>query len=130
MIAASAGPLLALMVFAFRQVLTDTAWTQVEKYVRVSFWGLNVGLALMVVTNLFPGGVLQLHDVLVDGYWHARGPEFLNARIVRLIEWGRLPADAIFIGLGVAPMVVAALLTYRRMGHHPRTNPAPTTVEG
>jgi nitric oxide reductase large subunit len=30
-----------------------------EKYIRVSFWGLNVGLAMMVVSNLFPGGLFS-----------------------------------------------------------------------
>ena len=35
----------ALMVFAMRQVLADEQWKRVEKYVRVSFWGLNIGLA-------------------------------------------------------------------------------------
>ena len=49
-------------------------------------WGLNIGLAMMVVTNLFPGGVLQFLDVLNNGYWHARGPEFLEGRIPRLID--------------------------------------------
>ena len=33
----------ALMVFAFRQILDDAQWTRVDKYVRVSFWGLNLG---------------------------------------------------------------------------------------
>jgi len=70
---------------------------------------------LMVVSNLFPGGVLQLWDVLNHGYWHARGPEFLNERIARLIEWARLPGDLVFIGLGVVPLVVAAATTYRLM---------------
>jgi nitric oxide reductase subunit B len=105
----------ALMVFAFRQVLADEQWGRVERYIRTSFWGLNVGLALMVVSNLFPGGVLQLLDVLHNGYWHARGPEFLNERIMRIIEWSRLPGDAVFIGLGVVPAVIAAGLTYARM---------------
>ena len=36
--------------------------------------GSTSGLGLMVVLNLFPGGVLQLADVLQNGYWHARGP--------------------------------------------------------
>jgi nitric oxide reductase subunit B len=117
----------ALMVFAFRQVLADAEWTRVEKYVRVSFWGLNTGLALMVVTNLFPGGVLQLYDVLANGYWHARGPEFLNERIVRIIEWARLPADLIFIALGVTPMAIAAVLTYRLMRAAP-ASPSATMV--
>ncbi len=103
----------ALMVFALRQVLGDVEWARVERYIRVSFWGLNLGLALMVVTNLFPGGVLQLWDVLQNGYWHARGPEFLSGRIVRLVEWLRLPGDLVFIGLGVVPLLVAMGLAYR-----------------
>jgi nitric oxide reductase subunit B len=59
---------LALMVFAMRQVSSDEQWLKTEKYIRVSFWGLNAGLALMVVTSLFPGGVLQFVDVLNNGY--------------------------------------------------------------
>ncbi len=103
----------ALMVFAFRQVLNDEQWASVEPLVRVSFWGLNVGLALMVVLNLFPGGVLQLLDVLRNGYAHARSLEFLNQPIMRRIEWLRLPADLIFILGGVVPLLLAALRTYR-----------------
>lgn len=103
----------ALMVFALRQVLGDPEWARVEKFIRLSFWGLNLGLGLMVVTNLFPGGVLQLWDVLQNGYWHARGPEFLSGRIVRLVEWLRLPGDLVFIGMGVLPLVAAMALAYR-----------------
>lgn len=101
----------AMMVFALRQVLTDEQWIKPEKYVRISFWGLNTGLALMVILNLFPGGVLQLRDVLNNGYWHARTAEFMNS--MRLIEWLRLPADVIFIGFGVLPLLIAAIITYR-----------------
>jgi len=104
---------ISFMVFAIRQVLPDEEWMNVEKYIRVSFWGLNIGLALMVVLNLFPGGVLQFLDVLKNGYWHARSPEFLNQRITTLIEWMRLPADAIFILFGVVPTLIAAGLAYR-----------------
>ncbi|AJE04687.1 nitric-oxide reductase large subunit [Geobacter pickeringii] len=105
----------ALTVFALRQVLTDEQWAGPERFVRVSFWGLNIGLALMVVTNLFPGGVLQLFDVLDHGYWHARGPEFLNGTIPRLIEWLRMPGDLVFIAAGAFPLLIAAGLTYRMM---------------
>jgi nitric oxide reductase subunit B len=55
----------------------------------------------MVVTNLFPGGVLQLADVLRNGYWHALGPEFLGTKAMRLIEWLRLTGDFVFIAFGV-----------------------------
>ncbi len=103
----------ALMVFAFRQVLSEERWAAVEPLIRFSFWGLNLGLALMVGLNLFPGGVLQLLDVLRNGYAHARSAEFLNQPIIRWIEWLRLPADLVFIGLGVVPLALAALRTYR-----------------
>ncbi len=98
---------MALLVFALRQVSSDLEWSTLEKYVRVSFWGLNVGLALMVITNLFPGGVLQFADVLKNGYWHARSIEFLHTGILPYIEWFRLPADLVFILLGVIPMLIA-----------------------
>jgi nitric oxide reductase subunit B len=114
---------IAFMVFAIRQVLPEKEWGRVEKYVRTSFWGLNIGLAGMIVLNLFPAGVLQLVDVLRNGYWHARGPEFLNDRITTLLEWIRLPADAIFILFGVIPLLIAAGFTYRfiRKGSSPPT---------
>jgi len=107
---------MALLVFAIRQVTADAAWGRIEKYIRTSFWGVNVGLALMSLSNLFPGGVLQLLDVLNNGYWHARSPEFLTSRVAQTIEWLRLPGDLIFIGLGVAPLVVASGWAYWSMG--------------
>ena len=86
-----------------------------EWLVRLSFWGLNGGLALMVATSLFPGGVLQLWDVLAHGYWHARSPAFSRQGLLLILEWVRLPADAIFIGVGVVPAVLAAARTYWAM---------------
>jgi len=69
----------------------------------------------MVVGNLFPGGVLQLHDVLTNGYWHARSADYLDQDLVRFVEWCRLPGDVVFIVLGVIPLVIAALLSYGSM---------------
>jgi len=103
---------IALMVMAFRQVLDDSHWKKVEKYIRVSFWGLNGGLILMVIGNLFPGGLMQLYDVLNNGYWHARSLDYLNRDPVRAIEWARMPGDLIFILIGVLPLTVAAIRTY------------------
>jgi len=105
----------ALIVLACRQVLTDEEWVRPEKFIRVSFFGLNAGLALMLIGSLFPGGVFQLLDVLKHGYWHARGLEYLNQGFVRFIEWCRLPGDVVFIVLGVIPLVIATCLTYLRM---------------
>ncbi len=104
----------SLMVFAFREASNEDEWRRIGKLVGVSFFGLNIGLLLMVATNLFPGGVYQLYDVLTNGYWHARSPEFLTKGLMHTIEWLRLPADAIFLGLGCAPLVLAGLWVYAK----------------
>jgi nitric oxide reductase subunit B len=103
----------ALLVFVLRQVSPEWHWARIEKYIRVSFWGLNIGLMGMVVLNLFPVGVLQLQDVLTHGYWHGRSTDFLNGDLIRFLAWLRLPADLVFIVAGVMPLVIATLLTYR-----------------
>jgi nitric oxide reductase subunit B len=113
----------ALMVLAFRQVSSPEQWARTEKYVRVSFWGLNIGLALMLAGSLFPGGVMQFYDVLSHGYWHARGLGYLNQEFVRLLEWARLPGDTVFILFGVIPLVVAAILTYLDLWKTPVRSP-------
>ena len=115
---------IALMILTLRQVLTDEQWEKPEKFIRVSFWGLNIGLALMVISNLLPGGVMQLWDVMENGYWHARSIAYTGQEHVRLLEWLRMPADMIFILLGALPAIIAALLTYKaiRFGGRPEAS--------
>ena len=72
-------------------------------------WGLSVGLALMVVLDLFPAGVLQLQDSLANGYWHARRQAFLMTGPYHTLEWIRVIADTTFLVFGVVPIVVATL---------------------
>ena len=103
---------IALLVFAIRQCLDDARFARIEKYIRVSFWGLNIGLALMVILSLFPGGVLQLVDAIKNGYWHARSAEFMGGKTMKTFEWIRLPADMIFIVFGVVPIAIAACVAY------------------
>ncbi len=102
----------ALLVFVLRQSSSDAHWERMQKWLRLSYWGLNLGLAGMVVLNLFPSGVLQLLDAIRNGYWHARGPEFSGRPLIAALEWARLPADLAFIFLGVVPLVIVTLLTY------------------
>jgi nitric oxide reductase subunit B len=103
---------LALMMFSIRQVLPEVQWKRVEKYIRLSFWGTNLGLALMVLLALFPGGVMQFRDVLINGYWHARSPAYLDTPVAKLFEWVRLPGDLLFGILGILPVVIAIGMTY------------------
>ncbi len=100
---------LALMVFVLRQTSTDERWAGIEKYIRVGFWGTNIGLALMVVLSLFPGGVLQVWDVVQHGYWHARALDYIGSSRSHMLEWMRLPGDLVFIIFGSIPMAIAAI---------------------
>lgn len=102
----------ALLIFALRQVSSDAHWNRIEKYVKLSFWGLNIGLAGMLLLQLFPSGVLQFLDVLNNGYWHARSPAFLDRGLITGLAWARLPADIIFILLGAVPLCIATVATY------------------
>ncbi|HXK60556.1 MAG TPA: nitric-oxide reductase large subunit [Acidobacteriota bacterium] len=80
-----------------------------ERAMKLSFWGLNIGLAMMLFVNLVPMGILQLYDAFQNGYVHARAPEFFEQPAVRLIEWLRMPGDVIFIVAGILPVVYLAL---------------------
>lgn len=106
---------IAFLVFAIRQVSSAEHWKRIEKYVKISFWGLNIGLAGMVILQLFPSGVLQLLDVIKNGYWHARSLEFSGQQQIVNLAWLRLPADLLFIFAGVLPLLVAVVMTYFNM---------------
>jgi nitric oxide reductase subunit B len=100
---------LALLVFVIRQTASDKAWPGIERYVRVAFWGTNIGLLMMVFMSLFPSGVMQIWDVLQNGYWHARSTAYTNGIGPITLEWLRLPGDLVFIIFGSIPIVIAAI---------------------
>jgi len=104
-----------------------------ERAMKLSFWGLNVGLALMLFVNLVPMGILQLNDAFQNAYVHARTPEFFEQTTVRVIEWLRLPGDLLFILAGILPVVylAARMFTERnRYGRLPQGAEAEELVEG
>jgi nitric oxide reductase subunit B len=92
-----------------------------ERAMQISFWSLNVGLALMLFLNLAPVGGLQLFDSVRHGYWHAREPAFFADPAVRLFEWLRLPGDTLFIVGGILPVVYLALRMFVQRGRYGRT---------
>src|SRR5262249_8849318 len=112
---------MALLVFALRYLLRPEDWS--DRLAAASFWCLNLGLAWMGFVNLFPLGVLQLGGSVANGYWHARSIQFFRDHA--LIEWLRLPGDALFIG-GVLPVVYMAA----RAAFRPRPAVAPAAPPG
>jgi nitric oxide reductase subunit B len=100
---------LAVMVFCLRAMQTDATWKRTERFVKIGFWGVNVGLALMIVLDLFPGGVLELWDSIANGYWHARRQTFLMNGLYHDLEWLRIVGDLVFLLAGALPIAVGAL---------------------
>jgi nitric oxide reductase subunit B len=103
---------IGLLVFAVRQAVSDPLWQTLEKFVRTGFWGINIGLLLMVVLSLFPAGLLQLLDVLENGYWHARGLAYTGSVQSLFYEWLRLAGDLVFILFGAIPIMTATVYAY------------------
>lgn len=100
---------LGLSCFAMRKNLTDEQWAPLRKWLRCSLWGLNVGLALMVVLSMLPGGFVQIFDSVQNGYWHARSIEFANNSTMSTLGWLRIIGDVIFILFGALPFFYVAV---------------------
>jgi nitric oxide reductase subunit B len=78
----------------------------------------------MAASDLFPAGVLQLWDSLTHGYWHARRLEYLTSGTFHLLEWVRMAADAVFLILGVVPILIATLRSLARRDAARSSGPA------
>jgi nitric oxide reductase subunit B len=101
---------LGVVFFCLRAIHGDAVWKRAERFIRIGFWGVNLGLGLMIVLDLFPGGVLQLWDAIQNGYWHARRLSFLMSGTYHTLEWIRIAADLTFLLVGAAPLAWAVLL--------------------
>ncbi|MGA2080809.1 MAG: cbb3-type cytochrome c oxidase subunit I [Holophaga sp.] len=100
---------LAVVMFCLRAAKSDLIWARSEKFIRTGFWGVNIGLALMVLLDLFPAGVLQLWDSISHGYWHARRLSFLLSGTFHTLEWVRIVADMTFLLAGALPLFLAVM---------------------
>lgn len=110
---------LGLCCMVLRQANTDENWEKVKNYIRVAFWGFNIGLGLMIILSLMPAGFLQLSDVIANGYWHGRSPEFTQSDIMSFVGWLRIIGDMIFILFGAIPFLIAACRTWKmNLDHH------------
>src|SRR5947199_347992 len=84
-----------LALFCLRYMIPEKRWS--DRAAKISFWSLNIGLAWMVFATLFPLGVLQLYHSVSVGSFDARSLKFLSNHTNSMLEWLRLPDDALFI---------------------------------
>src|SRR5699024_11675008 len=100
-----------------------------EKLMRTGFWGLNAGLVLMIVTSLFPIGLIQFYASATEGMWYARSEEFMQQSILQTLRWVRTFGDVVFIvgAFAVAWQVILGLLPSKGRGS--QTAPITATKE-
>jgi nitric oxide reductase subunit B len=100
-----------LALFCQRYMIPEERWS--DRAAKISFWSLNLGLAWMVFATLFPLGVLQLYHSVSQGYFDARTLKFITGGANPVLEWLRLPGDAVFIVGGVLPLIYLSWLSIR-----------------
>ncbi len=93
---------LAALLFASKLLIVDKRWS--TRLTKLSFWGVNIGLMLMVVLDLFPAGAFQFKAVVERGLWYGRSSTFIDHGIFNSLTWLRgIGASVFFIG-GVTPL--------------------------
>ena len=66
-----------------------------------AFWGLNLGLAMMVFMSLLPAGIYQAAASITEGLWYARSPAVVHSPFMEAMVWLRVPGDIVFAGGGL-----------------------------
>jgi nitric oxide reductase subunit B len=94
---------IAVSLYSLRNIVKPEAWN--DKLLRVSCWGLNIGLAGMILVTLLPVGFIQLKTGFVQGYWASRSFDFLQSPTVKLLLSIRIVPDMIFIIVGILPLL-------------------------
>jgi nitric oxide reductase subunit B len=100
-----------LALFCQRYMIPEERWS--DRAAMISFWSLNLGLAWMVFATLFPLGILQLYHSVSHGYFYARTLQFITGGVHPVLEWLRLPGDAVFILGGILPLLYLSWLSIR-----------------
>jgi len=105
---------LGLMLFCMRGLTDPARWN--NKLLAISYWCLNIGLAMMVFLSLLPQGLYQTYISFTQGYSYARSAEVIHGQVMETLVWVRVPGDVVF-AVGVfafAAFVAQAFLTPRK----------------
>jgi len=85
---------IGLMLFCLKGLAARQPWR--TGVLSLSFWLINVGLALMVLLSLLPVGLLQTWASVEHGMWYARSAEFLQSDTMTQLRWLRVVGDTVF----------------------------------
>lgn len=68
-----------------------------QRQMNISFWSLNGGLILMIMTSLLPIGLFQFEASVTEGMWYARSAAFLQQPFLENLRWIRTIGNMVFI---------------------------------
>jgi len=116
---------IGLVLIISRVLTSDRPWR--ERPLAVAFWGMNIGLALMVLLSLLPIGIAQAYASIDTGLWYARSSEFLQQPWIRALRWARVVGDTVFlVGVGNLVWFLLGLVTgwsYQPEPEAPKSDP-------
>lgn len=91
---------IGLMLFVLRDMNKQKVWN--ERWVKFSFWSINIGLAAMVLISVLPVGLAQTVASVQEGLWFARSAEFMQQPYIVTFKWLRVIGDTMFAAGTVA----------------------------
>jgi nitric oxide reductase subunit B len=91
---------IGLMLFVLRDMNKEAVWN--DRWIKFSFWSINIGLAAMVLISVLPIGLAQTVASVKEGLWYARSAEFLHLPAISTLKWMRVFGDTIFAAGTVA----------------------------
>lgn len=90
---------IGLVLYCLRGLTDIRRWN--NQLLKITFWSLNIGLAMMTFLSLLPQGLWQTYASMTHYYAYARTAEFMHSPIMEAFVWARVPGDIVFsIGVG------------------------------
>ncbi len=102
---------IGLMLFCLRGLYARSE--HADGLLKPAYWGLNIGLAMMVFLSLLPAGIYQAWASITQGLWYARSPEIVHSGVMETLVWLRVPGDIVF-AIGAVLLAGYALRLLRR----------------
>jgi nitric oxide reductase subunit B len=102
---------IGLMLFCLRGLTDVRTWNQ--RLLKIAFWGLNIGLAMMTFLSLLPQGLWQTYAAIKHYYAFARSAEFMHSWVMEGLVWARVPGDVVF-SIGVFALAIFVFQAFYR----------------
>ena len=85
---------IGLMLYCMRGLTNISNWH--NNLLKITFWSLNIGLAMMTFLSLLPQGLWQTYQSMSESYVSARSAEFIHSDVMQALVWARVPGDTVF----------------------------------